>query len=118
MRKNHGEWTLFEPWWSRLLVVSIDEEKAIKYLLWAYEGDVLVAEESSPGHGSQMRGWMNCAGLVSYMLGRSYWVWTPSALHRKLVTEDSIVRARMPAELKRHLEARTKEKHTIKELHD
>ena len=110
MRKNGGGWTLFESWWTRLLVANIDEDKALKYLLWAYEGDVLLVKEAVPGSGSQLRGWMNCAGLVSYLLGRPYVVWRPSSLHRKLLAESAVARARMPQALRSRLDAMREEK--------
>lgn len=87
IRKHKGRWTLFEPWWTRLLVANLSEKQALKYLCWADKGEVFLVPEVVPGHGSQMRGWMNCAGLVSYMLGRPYWVWTPRALYTRLRAE-------------------------------
>lgn len=72
-----GEWTLFEPWWNRLLTATITSEQARKFLLWGARGDVLHVHEAIPGRGSQVRGWMTCAALASYLLGRKYRVWTP-----------------------------------------
>ena len=63
-----GEWTLFEPWWHRLLTATITSEQARKFLLWGARGDVLHVREAIPGRGSQVRGWMSCATLTSYLL--------------------------------------------------
>ena len=82
-----GSWTLFEPWWHRLLAASLSPEQARKFLLWAAAGDVVAVREHVPGSGSQARGWMTCAGLVSYLLGRPYWVWTPHRFYRLLERE-------------------------------
>jgi len=85
-------WTLFEPWWHRMLVATITSEQARKFLLWGARGDVLLVRESIPGHGSQVRGWMTCATLISYLLGRHYWVWTPHGLYKLLLREPNICR--------------------------
>jgi hypothetical protein len=82
-----GNWTLFEPWWTRLLTATITSEQAKKFLQWGAFGDVLLVREAIPGHGGQVRGWMNCAALAAYLLGRPYWVWSPHALYRRLVRE-------------------------------
>lgn len=82
-----GRWTLFEPWWHRLLAVSLTADQARMFLLWAAAGDVVAVREHVPGSGSQIRGWMTCAGLVSYLLGRPYWVWTPHRFYRLLLRE-------------------------------
>jgi hypothetical protein len=87
IRAEQDVWTLFEPWWSRLMVASITREHALKYLLWAARGDALLVQEHVPGRGSQLRGWMNCAALVSYLLGRRYWVWIPHELYKHLSRE-------------------------------
>lgn len=89
---GNGEWTLFEPWWHRLLSSTITSEQARKFLVWGARGDVLHVRESIPGHGSQIRGWMNCAGLVSYLLGRKYWVWSPQSLYKQLLREPHVCR--------------------------
>jgi hypothetical protein len=34
------EWTLFEPWWHRLLTATIGSEQARKFLIWGARGDV------------------------------------------------------------------------------
>ena len=87
-----GEWILFEPWWHRLLVATITSEPARKFLLWGARGDVLLVREAIPGHGSQVRGWMTCATLTSYLLGRRYWVWTPHGLYKLLLDEPNVCR--------------------------
>ncbi|MFQ5846593.1 MAG: hypothetical protein ACE5IQ_02850 [Candidatus Methylomirabilales bacterium] len=86
------EWTLFEPWWHRLLTATITSEQARKFLLWGARGDVLLVREAIPGRGSQVRGWMDCAGLTSYLLGRPYWVWTPHGLYKRLLREPNVCR--------------------------
>lgn len=85
-----GEWTLFEPWWHRLLNATVNSEQAKKFLLWGAAGDVLLVREAIPGAGSQVRGWMTCAALASYLLGRDYWVWTPHGLYQRLVQEPNV----------------------------
>lgn len=87
-----GQWTLFEPWWHRLLTATITSEQARKFLLWSARGDVLLVREAIPGRGSQMRGWMTCATLASYLLGRKYWVWTPHGLYKLLLREPNVCR--------------------------
>jgi hypothetical protein len=87
-----GEWTLFEPWWHRLLTATIPSEQARKFLLWGARGDVLLVLEAIPGRGSQVRGWMTCAALASYLLGRPYWVWTPHGLYKLLLREPNVCR--------------------------
>jgi len=87
-----SEWTLFEPWWHRMLVATISSEQARKFLLWGAGGDVLLVREFIPGRGSQVRGWPNCAVLISYLLGRPYWVWTPHGLHKRLLREPGVCR--------------------------
>ena len=87
-----GEWTLLEPWWHRLLTATITSEQARKFLLWGARGDVLHVREFIPGQGSQLRGWMTCAALASYLLGRRYWVWTPHGLYTRLLREPNVCR--------------------------
>jgi hypothetical protein len=87
-----GEWTLFEPWWHRLMTATITLEQARKFLLWGARGDVLLVREAIPGVGGQVRGWMTCAALASYLLGRSYWVWTPHGLYKLLLREPNVCR--------------------------
>ena len=62
----------------------------IQFENWGAQGDVLLVREFIPGHGSQLRGWMNCAALTSYLLGRSYWVWTPHGLYKRLLREPNV----------------------------
>lgn len=100
---DDGEWTLFEPWWTRLLTATITAEQARKFLLWGARGDVLLVREAIPGAGSQVRGWMNCAALTSYLLGRRYWVWTPHGLYRRLLREPHVCRVDVSALLDRNL---------------
>lgn len=83
-----GGWTLFEPWWTRLLVRTISTDQAMRFLHWAAMGDALLVEEDVPGKGSQFRGWSNCVSLAAFVLGRSYCVWSPNALFRRLLAED------------------------------
>lgn len=86
-----NSWTLFEPWWHRLLTATITWGQAKKFLLWGARGDVLLVREAIPGRGlGQLRGWMNCAGLTSYLLGRSYWVWSPHRLYKLLLREANV----------------------------
>ncbi|HVZ23837.1 MAG TPA: hypothetical protein VG871_22340 [Vicinamibacterales bacterium] len=87
-----GRWTLFEPWWHRLLSTSLSVEQARKFLVWAAAGEVVAVREHIPGRGSQIRGWMTCAGLVSYLLGRPYWVWTPHRFYTLLQREMNVWR--------------------------
>jgi len=89
---GRGEWTLFEPWWHRLLTATISSEQARKFLLWGARGDVLHVREAIPGRGSQVRGWMTCAALASYLLGRPYWIWTPHGLYKLLLHEPNVCR--------------------------
>lgn len=100
---EEGEWTLFEPWWHRLLTATITAEQARKFLLWGGHGDVLVVREDIPGAGSQIRGWMHCAALASYLLGRRYRDWTPHGLFRRLVREPHVCRVDVSALLERDL---------------
>lgn len=94
-------WTLFEPWWHRLLTATITTEQARKFLIWGARGDVLLVRESVPGRGSQLRGWMNCAALSSYLLGRPYWVWSPHGLYTRLLREPNVCRVDVSALLER-----------------
>lgn len=83
-----GTWTLFEPWWTRLLVRTISTDQAARFLHWAAMGDALLVEEDVPGRGSQIRGWSNCVSLATFVLGRSYCVWSPHALFKRLLAEE------------------------------
>lgn len=95
-----GQWTLFEPWWHRLLTATITSEQARKFLIWGARGDVLHVREAIPGRGSQVRGWMTCAALASYLLGRNYWVWTPHGLYKLLLHEPNVCRVDVSALVK------------------
>lgn len=95
--ESDGRWTLFEPWWHRLLTATIGPEQARKFLIWGARGDVLLVREAIPGHGSQVRGWMTCAALASYLLGRPYWVWTPHGLYKLLLEEPNACRVDVSA---------------------
>jgi hypothetical protein len=86
----NGTWTLFEPWWRRLMTASITTEQARKFLIWAAAGDVLLVRESIPGSGGQIFGWANCAVLVSFLLGRGYRAWTPHGFYRRLKRERGV----------------------------
>jgi hypothetical protein len=86
----NGTWTLFEPWWRRLMTACLTAEQARKFLTWAAAGDVLLVRESIPGSGSQIFGWANCAVLVSFLLGRSYRTWTPHGFYRRLKRERGV----------------------------
>jgi len=97
------KWTLFEPWWHRLLTATITAEQARKFLKWGARGDVLLVRESIPGEGSQIRGWMTCAALASYLLGRPYVVWTPHGLYKLLLREPNVCRVDVSALLRQNL---------------
>lgn len=88
--EQNGTWTLFEPWWRRLMTASLTAEQARKFLAWAAAGDVLLVRESIPGSGSQIFGWANCAVLVSFLLGRGYRTWTPHGFYRRLKREQEV----------------------------
>lgn len=80
-------WLLMEPWWTRMMVNVLTLDEAIKFLRWGAVGNILKVREAIPGRGSQARGWSNCAVLISFLLGRSYWTWTPDGLYRRLKCE-------------------------------
>ena len=84
-----GTWTLFEPWWTRLLVRTISTDQAVQFLKWAAMGDVLLVEEDVPGRGSQFCGWANCASLAAFVLGRRHCAWSPHGLFKRLRSEGS-----------------------------
>ena len=65
-----GSPVTIEPWWHRLLSATIPTAAARKFLIWGARGDVLAVREAVPGKGSQVRGWMTCAALASYLLLR------------------------------------------------
>lgn len=87
---NKDQWILFEPWWTRIMNTTLNLDEAVKFLRWGGVGSVLRVTESIPGSGSQTRGWANCAVLVSLLLGRSYWTWTPHGLYRALSREPGV----------------------------
>ena len=87
-----GEYILVEPWWTRMMISTLTADQARKFLLWGARGDVLLVRENIPGAGSQVRGWMTCAALTSYLLGRRYSVWTPHGLYRRLLREPGVRR--------------------------
>ena len=91
IRKLDDEnWLLVEPWWTRLMVNVLAADEAIKFLRWGAAGHMLKVREAIPGRGTQLRGWSNCAVLMAFLLGRSYWTWTPHGLYRKLVADASV----------------------------
>ena len=106
---GRGKWTLFEPWWHRLLTATIPSDQAKKFLLWGARGDVLLVREHIPGRGSQVRGWMTCAALCSYLLGRPYWVWTPHGLYSRLLREPNVSRVDVSALLREGVDSITGE---------
>lgn len=87
---ENGSWLLVEPWWTRLMVNVLTFEQAFKFLRWGDAGHILKVRESIPGRGTQMRGWSNCAVLMAFLLGRSYWTWTPDGLYRRLVADAGV----------------------------
>jgi hypothetical protein len=86
-RLDDGNWLLVEPWWRRLMVSVLTHAEATGFLHWGANGHVLKVREKIPGRGSQIRGWSNCAVLVAFLLGRSYWTWTPHGLYRRLMAD-------------------------------
>lgn len=87
-REGADRWTLFEPWWSRILIATLTDDEAERFLAWGREGVILTVKERIPGSSSQLRGWMSCAALVAHVLGRSYFVYTPAQLLRRLEKEN------------------------------
>ncbi|MDG2519375.1 TetR/AcrR family transcriptional regulator C-terminal domain-containing protein [Lysobacter soli] len=100
---DDGSWLLMEPWWTRMMVNVLTLDQAIRFLRWGAMGDVLKVRERIPGRGSQMRGWANCSVLVSYMLGRSYWTWTPNGLFRRLKDEPDVESVSVAQFVRRHV---------------
>jgi hypothetical protein len=98
-----GTWLLVEPWWTRMMVTVLSLDEAVKFLRWGAMGDILKVCESVPGRGSQFRGWANCSVLVSFLLGRSYWTWTPNGLYQKLLAEPDVEAMDLHRFLKAHL---------------
>jgi hypothetical protein len=87
---SENQWILFEPWWTRIMNTMLTLDEAVKFLRWGDVGSVLRVKEAIPGGGSQTRGWANCAVLVSLLLGRSYWTWTPHGLYEALAREPEV----------------------------
>jgi hypothetical protein len=92
MRRGSGGYLLVEPWWHRMMISTLTPAQARKFLIWGSRGDVLLVRENIPGAGSQVRGWMTCAALTSYLLGRDYRVWTPHGLYLRLLREPGVRR--------------------------
>ena len=91
-RGSDGGYMLVEPWWRRIMISTLTPEQARKFLIWGARGDVLLVRENVPGAGSQVRGWMTCAALTAYLLGRNYAVWTPHGLYQRLLRETGVRR--------------------------
>lgn len=87
---NDDTWLLVEPWWTRLMVNVLRVDEAIKFLRWGAAGDILQVREAIPGRGSQARGWSNCTVLISFLLGRAYWTWTPHGLYQRLKADPEV----------------------------
>jgi AefR-like transcriptional repressor, C-terminal domain len=87
---DDSSWILVEPWWTRMLVTVLTLDEALKFLRWGAAGNILQVREAIPGCGNQARGWSNCAVLTAFLLGRSYWTWTPRGLHRRLAAEPGV----------------------------
>ncbi|MCX7512272.1 TetR/AcrR family transcriptional regulator C-terminal domain-containing protein [Frateuria hangzhouensis] len=98
-------WLVVEPWWTRLMVNVLSFDQALHFLRWAAAGSVVKVREAIPGRGSQLRGWSNCAVLVSFLLGRSYRTWTPNGLYRKLLAEEDAQPVDVPRLLIEHVGA-------------
>ncbi|HEY5803604.1 MAG TPA: TetR/AcrR family transcriptional regulator C-terminal domain-containing protein [Lysobacter sp.] len=102
-----GTWLLVEPWWTRLMVNVLTLDEAIRFLRWGSAGNILQVRESIPGKASQMRGWSNCSVLIAFLLGRSYWTWTPNGLYRRLLRERGTVEIDLSQFLGRHFQVET-----------
>lgn len=89
-RVHDARWLLVEPWWTRMLVSVLTLDEALKFLRWGATGDILQVREATPGRGNQAHGWSNCAVLIGFLLGRSYWTWTPHGLYRRLSAESGV----------------------------
>jgi hypothetical protein len=90
-----GVWTIFEPWWTRVLLATITTPQATKYLTWAARGDVFLVKAEIPGCSSQIRGMMTCGALLAHMLGRHDCVWTPHQLYKRLEADPDAQRVNM-----------------------
>jgi hypothetical protein len=84
------QWVIVEPWWTRIMITTLRTDEAVKFLRWGAAGSILQVKERIPGNGSQARGWANCVVLISLMLGRSYWTWTPHGFYKRLSAEDGV----------------------------
>jgi AefR-like transcriptional repressor, C-terminal domain len=84
---DDASWILVEPWWTRMVVSVLTLDEAVKYLRWGATGNMLQIREDIPGSGNQAHGWSNCAVLTSFLLGRSFWTWTPHGLYHRLRAE-------------------------------
>jgi hypothetical protein len=69
------------------MLTELSHEEAEKFLRWAQQGDALWVYESIPGKSSQVKFWMSCAVLVSHLLGKSYWCWTPHQLYKRMMRD-------------------------------
>jgi hypothetical protein len=87
-----GGYIIVEPWWTRMMISTLTAAQARKFLLWGARGDMLLVRENVPGAGSQVQGWMTCAAMTAYLLGRNYHVWTPHGLYRRLLREPGVRR--------------------------
>lgn len=101
-------WLLVEPWWTRLMVNVLTFDEAVKFLRWGAAGHILEVAEAIPGRGSQARGWSNCAVLASFLLGRSYWTWTPHGLYRRLKADPDVKEIDLSLFLKEHITTEAK----------
>jgi hypothetical protein len=97
------QWVIVEPWWTRIIVTALRTDEAVKFLRWGAAGSILRVMERIPGSGSQARGWSNCAVLISLMLGRSYWTWTPHGLYKRLSAENGVERVELDGFLEKTL---------------
>jgi hypothetical protein len=68
-----------------MLVSVLTLDEAVKFLRWGAAGNILQVREAIPGNGNQARGWSNCAVLTAFLLGRSFWTWTPHGLYQRLL---------------------------------
>lgn len=102
---DEHKWLLVEPWWTRLMVNVLTRDEALKFLRWGAAGNILKVPEAIPGRGTQMRGWSNCAVLVAFLLGRSYWTWTPHGLYRRLAADAGVESVDLAGLLSDHFRA-------------
>ncbi|MBJ2154602.1 TetR/AcrR family transcriptional regulator C-terminal domain-containing protein [Variovorax sp. IB41] len=101
---DDDKWLLVEPWWTRLMVNVLTLDEAIKFLRWGAAGNILRVRENIPGRGTQVRGWANCTVLVSFLLGRSYWTWTPHGLYQRLAADPDATPVDLSQFLSHHFE--------------